>query len=169
MKRYTLMVLSLFIIMSMVLAACQQPTVAPTEEPKELGSENDFRNENFGNGANAEITFEPGDKCTFKGIKDAFGYGTLKILVKDDTYDNYVLVVSTLDEGYTIEDIQELDTASHSPPGVTMVSHYVFDPGSATIIRFFGVDADELYFTCQVQGPDAWKNIERGLGPLTVR
>ena len=33
MKRYTLMVLSLFIIMSMVLSACQQPAVAPTEEP----------------------------------------------------------------------------------------------------------------------------------------
>ena len=32
MKRYTLIVLSLFIIMSLVLAACQQPAVTPTEE-----------------------------------------------------------------------------------------------------------------------------------------
>ena len=188
MKRYTLMVLSLFIIMSMVLAACQQPTVAPTEEPpvvvepteepvvvepteepKELGTENDFRNQNFGNWANAEITFEPGDKCTLKVIKDASDdLVQIKILVKDDTYDNYLLVVYTLKEGYTIEDIKT-DAVSHSPYGTIMVSHYVFDPGSATFIRFFGVDAGELYFTCQVQGPDAWKNIERGLGPLTVR
>ena len=198
MKRYTLMVLSLFIIMSMVLAACQQPTVAPTEEPpvvvepteepvvveqteepvvvepteepKELGTENDFRNEEFGNWANAEIIFEPGDKCTLKVIKDASDdLVQIKILVKDDTYDNYLIVVYTLKEGYTIEDIKELDTVSNPPYGTIMVSHYVFDPGSATFIRFWGVDAGELYFTCQVQGPDAWKNIERGLGPLVVK
>jgi len=180
MKRYTLMVLSLFIIMSMVLAACQQPAVAPTEEPpvvvepteepKELGTENDFRIKEFSNWSNAEITFEPGDKCTLKVIKDASDdLVQIKILVKDDTYDNYLIVVYTLKEGYTIEDIQELDTASRSPYGTNMVAHYVFDPGSATFIRFWGVDAGELYFTCQVQGPDAWKNIERGLGPLAVK
>jgi len=33
MKHYTLMVVSLFIIMSIVLAGCQQPAVTPTEEP----------------------------------------------------------------------------------------------------------------------------------------
>lgn len=178
MKRYTLMVLSLFIIMSMVLAACQQPAVAlteeppvvvePTEEPKELGTENDFRINNFSNWANAEITFEPGDKCTLKVIKDASNdLVQINILVKDDSYENYLLVVFTLDEGYTLGDLQ--DTASQSPPGTNMISHYVFDPGSATVIRFWGVDAGELYFRCQIQGPDALKNIDRGLGPLVVK
>jgi len=187
MKRYTLMVLSLFIFMSMVLAACQQPTVAPTEEPpvvlepteepvvmepteepKELGTENDFRIKEFGNWSNAEITFEPGDKCTLKVIRDAsVDPVQIKILVKDDTYDNYLIAAFTLKEGYTIEDLP--DSTSRSPYGTNMVAHYVFDPGSATFIRVWGVDAGELYFTCQVQGPDAMKNIERGLGPLVVK
>jgi len=157
-KRITLvLVLGLLILMT----ACNEAT--------ELAAENDFRVKRFDIGNNAEIIFEPGDKCTLKVNQDAkHGAVALKILVKDDTYENYMIAVSTMDEGYTLEDLQDYQSAQVSPSYTDLIAYYVFDPGSATLIAdLLSIDEGELYFTCQVQGPDAWKNID-SLGPLVI-
>ena len=147
----------------LLMTACNEAT--------ELAAENDFRSKQFDKANNAEIIFEPGDKCTLKVNQDAEnGAVALKILVKDDTYENYMIAVSTMDEGYTLEDLKGYKPANVSPPYTDLIAYYVFDPGSAMILVDTTMNMDwggELYFTCQVQGPDAWKNID-SLGPLWV-
>ena len=140
-------------------------------EAAELAAENQFRVSRFSSAVLAEITFEPGDKCTLKINNDAqHNEVALKILVKDDTYENYMIAVSTMDEGYTLEDLKSYQSAQVAPPYTDLIAYYVFDPGSAMILLDNTMNMDwggELYFTCQVQGPDAWKNID-SLGPLWV-
>ena len=139
----------------------------------ELGVENDWRlgytakGENWG--TNAEIVFEPGDKCSITIYKDASpGSFAYKIAVKDDTYENYMIAVDTLDEGYTIEDLRSHTIPYPGPAFANIISFDVVDPGSTT---FMGnvtiIEADEIFFTCMVQGPDEWKIIGV-LDPLPV-
>ncbi|MFN2302329.1 MAG: hypothetical protein ACK2TV_01225 [Anaerolineales bacterium] len=156
-KRIALvLVLGLLVLMT----ACNEAT--------ELAAENDFRVKQFDIGNHAEIIFEPDDKCTLKVNQDAENGVALKILVKDDTYENYMIAVSTMDEGYTLEDLKSYESAQVAPPYTDLIAYYVFDPGSATIIAdMLSIDEGELYFTCQVQGPDSWKNID-SLGPLVI-
>jgi hypothetical protein len=153
--------LALVLGLLILLTACNEATV--------LGAENDFRRKQFGWGTHADIIFEPGDKCTLE-IHEGYmiDEGSLRILVKDNKYDNYMIAVSTLDEGYTLEDLKAYQPANASPSFTKLIAYYILDPDSATgIADFITIDEGELYFTCQVQGPDAWKNID-SLGPLSI-
>jgi len=140
---------------------------------KELGVENEWRLAYSGKGkqwaTNAEIVFEPGDKCSLTIYKDSWtGALAYKVLVKDDTYDNYMIAIDTLDEGYTIEDLKSYENPSISPSYANLVRYDVFDPGSATFIADVTIiDEGELYFTCMVQGGDEHKIIDV-VGPLVV-
>jgi hypothetical protein len=118
---------------------------------------------------NAELVFEPGDKCSMTIYKDAssdsFAY---KVAVKDDTYDNYMVALDTLDEGYTIEDLRAHTNPSYAPSFANLVGFYAFDPGSTTFMGTgISIEEGDVYFTCMVQGEDAWKVIDV-LGPLKV-
>jgi hypothetical protein len=142
--------------------------ISACNEATELAAENNYI-KSFDNAIHGEITFEPGDKCTLKVNQGALiDEGTLKILVKDDTYENYMIAVSTMDEGYTLEDLQNYESATVPPLYTQLNAFYVLPPGSATIIAdFTTIDEGELYFTCQVQGSNIKKNID-SLGPLVI-
>jgi hypothetical protein len=141
---------------------------------KELGVENEWRLAHSGKGkqwaTNAEVVFGPDDKCSMTIYKDASrGSFAYKVLVKDDTYDNYIIAIDTLDEGYTIEDLKAHTSPSISPKFANLKRYDVFDPGSTTFLGgSVNIDEGELYFTCIVQGEDEWKIIGF-LGPLTVK
>jgi len=139
----------------------------------ELGAENDWRLGYTGKRkrweTNAEIVFEPGDKCSMTIYKDASPGGfAYKIAVKDDTHDNYIIAAETLDEGYTIEDLRAYTIPYSAPLFANLISFDVVDPGSTTFMaNITRLEADEIFFTCMVQGPDEWKIIGV-LGPLPV-
>jgi hypothetical protein len=120
-----------------------------------------------------EIVFEPGDKCSFEGnenavsiIQGGFGY---KIYVKDDSYENYMVAISTItEEGYTIEDLKAHTDAATQPAYTDLWHFTVVGPNSVSLISdLIDPPKGELYFTCMVQGPDAWKIIDT-LGPFEV-
>ncbi len=138
-----------------------------------LGVENEWRLAHSGKGkqweTNAEIVFEPGDKCSLTIYKDASrGSFAYKVLVKDDTYDNYMIAIDTLDEGYTIEDLKAHTSPSVAPSFAHLKRYDVFDPGSTTFLGgSINIDEGELYFTCMVQGGDEHKIIDV-IGSLKV-
>lgn len=140
----------------------------------ELGVENDWRLGYTAKGkkweTNAEVVFEPGDKCSMTIYKDASPGGfAYKIAVKDDTYDNYIVAVDTLDEGYTIEDLKAHTIPYSGPSFANLISFDVVDPGSTTFTgNLTRIEEDEIFFTCMVQGPDEWKIIGV-VGPLPVK
>jgi len=166
MKAKTLSILILGVLI--LLAGCSNQ--------KELGEENQWRLDHTGKGkqwaTNAEIVFEPDDKCSMTIYKDASkGSFAYKILVKDDTYDNYMVAVQTLDEGYTIEDLKKYpnNQAFRAPDYVNLLRFDAVDPGSTTFMGGgISIEEGELYFTCMIQGPDAWRIIGH-LGPLQVK
>ncbi len=142
-------------------------------ETNELGVENEWRLDHSGKGkqwqTNAEIIFEPSDKCSMTIYNDSSTGGlAYKVLVKDDTYDNYMIAIDTLDEGYSIEDLKAYENPNVGPSFANLVRYDVFDPGSTTFIGdAIIIDEGELYFTCMVQGGDQYKIIDV-LGPLEV-
>lgn len=118
---------------------------------------------------NFVITFEPGDKCTLTVYNNprvnSFAY---TILVKDNTYDNYLVAIDSLDEGYTIEDLKAHKPAHYAPSFANLISYQAVDPGSTTFLgEVLNIEPGDYYITCQVQGPDAHKNIAV-LGPVHV-
>ena len=141
---------------------------------KELGVENQWRLSHSGKGkqwqTNAEIVFEPNDKCSLTIYKDASkGSFAYKILVKDDKYDNYIVSIETLDDGYTLEDLKAWESPSSAPSFMNLMRYDVFDPGSSTFLGGpVNVEEGELYFTCIVQGEGDYKIIDV-LGPLAVK
>ena len=161
-KYLTIIVLGILILMTGCTSA------------EALGVENEWRLSYSGEGklwlTNAVIVFESGDKCSLTIYENAstetFAY---KILVKDDTYDNYMVAVNTLHEGYTIEDLKSYTKTMPGPSFADLVRFDVVDPGSTTFMgSAAGIDEGELYFTCMVQGSGEWKIIDV-LGPLKVR
>ena len=120
--------------------------------------------------ANAVITFQPGDKCTMQvnsPLKDGQGI-IVEVVVKDNTYQDYLVWVETLDPGKTLEDLQSY-TDAINPPGwmnlfggisATPMSRMVYlDPETISAAQ------GPIYFTCQADGPGARKSIGH-VGPL---
>lgn len=149
------------------------PVMDQVVDEKELGVENEWRHQRSRKGAmwatNAELVFETGDKCSLTIYQDATSNGfAYKILVKDDTYDNYMVSIDTLDEGYTIEDIRAYEDPNTHPSFTNLIRYDVFDPGSTTFSgSTINIEEGEYYFTCMVQGGDEHKIIGV-VGPLTV-
>ena len=143
---------------------------------KELGVENPWRHKYTKEhgiwSTDAEIVFEPGDKCTMTIFEETVMGFAYTILVKDDTYDNYMVAIGTLDEGYTIADLNAYpnDRAYAQPDFLRLISFHVVDPGSTT---FLGdsvqiEEGGDYYITCQVQGEDGWKIIGHQ-GPIHIK
>jgi hypothetical protein len=128
--------------------------------------------------ANVIITFDPGDKCSMKVIHPITGSDwntswnqlTYNIVVNDQTYQNYVMWIETLDPGKTLADLEAIPpTSTNTPPYyVHLLQADIVNPGSRTF-HYGPVDNTEgpLYFTCMVQGPGGLRIISQ-LGPLEM-
>jgi hypothetical protein len=117
------------------------------------------------------ITFNPGDQCSMEMVNTITGHEmSYEIVVNDETYQNYIIVVETLMPDYSIKDLKawpkySVDTP---PPYVHIINAIVVNPMSRT---WSGSEIDTsegpLYFTCFVEGPDEFKIIGN-LGPVEV-
>ena len=120
--------------------------------------------------ANAIITFQPGDKCTMQvnsPLKDGQGL-IVEVVVKDNTYQDYLVWLATVDPGTTLEDLQSYTDAINPPGWMNLFGGISATPMS----RMVYVDTETIsaaqgpiYFTCQADGPATRKFIGH-LGPL---
>jgi hypothetical protein len=178
------------IVVMVLVTGCATPTATPcpTNEPqscptaaaKALPEVNTWRwSYTGGIPTNVIITFDPGDKCSMEVINPiATSYfNTLwnqvsyEIVVNDQTYENYVVFVYSVDPGTTQEqmDAPGPDPSLGEPPSwVNIITGDVIYPMTRTF-HTSAIDITEgpLYFTCLAQGPDKLKIIG-GLGPLEV-
>ena len=127
---------------------------------------------------NVIITFDPSDKCSMEVVNPinvsyfskSWNQVSYEIVVNDQTYENYVVWVYSVDPGTTQAQIDAVDpNDTSSPPSwVNLIQGTIVYPMSRTF-HTGAVDITEgpLYFTCMVQGPDALKIIG-GLGPVEV-
>jgi hypothetical protein len=127
---------------------------------------------------NVIITFDPGDKCSMEVINPISGsyfspswnQVSYDIVVNDQTYQNYVVWVSSVDPGTTQEQIDAVDpnSADTAPSWINLIIGDIVFPKTRTF-HTSAVDITEgpLYFTCMVQGPDKLRIIG-GLGPLEM-
>jgi hypothetical protein len=145
--------------------------VAACSPEEALGVESEWMAARFSNRVvGNEIVFEPGDKCSLN-ITDisggpAEGDFAYKIIVQDDTYENYMIVISTLHEGYTIEDLKAHQSPQVQPPYTDLWHFVVVGPDSVTLLAdLIAPPVGELYITCMIQGPDEWKILDT-LGPI---
>jgi len=128
---------------------------------------------------NVIITIEPGDKCSMEIIYPIAGsyfnplWNQLSydIVVNDQSYENYVIFVYSVDPGTTQAqmDAPGPDPSLGSPPSwMNIITGDVIYPMTRTF-HTSAIDISEgpLYFTCLAQGPGKLKIIG-DLGPLNV-
>jgi hypothetical protein len=91
------------------------------------------------------------------------------IVVNDQTYQNYVVWVYSVDPGTTQAEMDAASTSANTPPSwANLIIGDIVFPKTRTF-HTSAVDITEgpLYFTCMVQGPDKLRIIG-GLGPLEM-
>lgn len=127
---------------------------------------------------NVIITFDPGDKCSMKVItpisvsyfSPLWNVLSYDIVVNDQTYQNYVVWILTVDPGKTLADLEAVPpTSTGNPPSwVKLIIGDIVYPMTRTF-HYGSVDITEgpLYFTCMVQGPGGLRTIGQ-LGSLEV-
>jgi len=127
---------------------------------------------------NVIITFDPSDKCSMEVVNPinvsyfskSWNQVSYEIVVNDQTYENYVVWVYSVDPGTTQAQIDAVDpNDTSSPPSwANLIQGTIVYPMSRTF-HTGAVDITEgpLYFTCMVQGPDALRIIG-DLEPLNV-
>jgi len=128
---------------------------------------------------NVIITIEPGDKCSMEVINSVgasyfnplWNQLSYDIVVNDQTYQNYVIFVYSVDPGTTQAqmDAPGPDPSLGEPPSwMNIITGDVIYPMTRTF-HTSAIDITEgpLYFSCFAQGPGKLKAIG-DLGPLEV-
>jgi hypothetical protein len=181
-------VIALFMVM-LVVTGCATPkaTPCPTSAPQScptvaaqaLPEVNGWRwSYTGGIPTNVIITFDKSDQCSMEVINpvrasyfnQAWNQVSYEIVVNDQTYQNYVVWIGSVDPGTTQAQIDAVDKyATSSPPSwLNLIQGTIVYPMSRTF-HTGAIDITEgpLYFTCMVQGPDNLKIIGN-LEPLEV-
>ena len=180
----------MILVLVILLTACAAPkaTPCPTSEPQSCPTAaalappemNAWRlGYTGGIPLNVIITFDPGDKCSMEVITPvgasyfnrAWNQLSYDIVVNDQSYQNYVVFVYSVDPGTTQVqmDAPPPDPSLGGPPSwMNIITGDVIYPMTRTF-HTSAIDITEspIYFTCLAQGPDKLKVIG-DLGPLEV-
>jgi hypothetical protein len=185
MNHKTLIVLGMsFLLVAMILAGCASPNPAATSAPcptsaplacptalAQLPPTANAWRTGYNAMSNVIITFDPGEKCSIEvknPVNDvAWSY---HVVVNDDTYQNYAVVVLTLDDGKTLKDLQDFDAAygetGNPPPFAKIKMLEIVEPLSSTW-HGISLSGSPVYFACVIQGPGGQKVIDE-FGPVKV-
>lgn len=113
--------------------------------------------------ATVTITFN-GSKCVYKGSQSVpAGKLAVEWVVENEAYDKYGLVLATLDEGKTFDDLDQWPS-SDPPPWLAIVNVWETAPGSKKEVTA-QVTNGPYYFVCFYSPPDTKYGT---LGPITV-
>jgi len=92
----------------------------------------------------------------------------IDVVAKDHGYQNYIVFISYLDPGKTLDDLKKTTDPINPPSWLHLMGAVLATPMSRTAyMDSETIDAARgpIYFTCQVEGPVARKFIDQ-LGPL---
>ena len=94
------------------------------------------------------ITFDPGEKCSMKGVS-SHGKGLINydLIVNDQSHQTYALVILTLDEGKTLDDLKAYTSTTAAPSWTNPVQYDYETPGSYSHHKI-NVSEGPLYFVC---------------------
>ncbi len=126
---------------------------------------------NYYEEANLRITFDPGKKCSMD-ILTPVTDSTLfyEVVVNDQTFQNYIVVALTLEEGKTLKDIETYDKTAIGvvppPPGSQIRLLEIVPPMSRTL-HSMPMPYNPIYLVCLIEGPDQQQPIEQ-FGPVEV-
>ncbi len=128
--------------------------------------------------ANARITFSPGDKCSLDilqpkeaGMGSGYPDYAYEIVVNDQTYQNYMVGIVTLDEGKTLKDLEAFDKTAIGtvrPPSFSNLQTLDIVPPMSRTFHAMKMPDSPIYFGCFVQGPDDQRVIDE-FGPVEVK
>lgn len=176
-KRY--FTYGIMLILIILLSACtasattpcptNEPQACPTVEQQTLPALDTWRY-GWAKTANVVITFTPGDQCTMEMVNTMIDpWLNYEIVVNDQTYQNYFVVVETLLPEYSIKDLEAWPyPADTPPPYVNFIGGAIVNPMSRTLVGGeIDISKGPFYFTCFVEGPDVLKVIGH-LGPVEV-
>jgi hypothetical protein len=149
-------------------ATCPEPQACPTSAALSMPPA-DKSSWQWTQLANVIITYNPGDQCTVEVINQPESSGiTYEIVVNDQAYKDYVVLVETLDEGKTLQDLVEARKTygSEQPPFTQVQFTDAVYPMTRT---WHGItyNGRPLYFTCMVEGSFGQKIIGQN-GPVTI-
>ncbi len=149
-----------------------EPLVCPTSAPQECPSPaveaqviNEWRWGYTKDYANVVITFDPGDKCSLEFIKPTDGNElAFEIVVNDQTYQNYMVVLLSLDQGKGFKDLEAYNAQggqnNGNPPPFSKVNGLEIVPPMSRTFHGVLAQTSPLYFVCLVQGPGSQRVIE---------
>ena len=113
--------------------------------------------------ADMTITFD-GNECTYDGPQSVpAGKITVDMVFKNKEHDRFALVIATLDEGKTFEDLDQWPTTD-PPPWLTIVDGWETPPDSTKQVTA-QIANGPLYFVCFYSPPDTKYGT---LGPVAV-
>jgi hypothetical protein len=121
--------------------------------------------------ANIRITFDPGKKCSMDILKPASeGQLVYEIVVNDDEYRNYMVGTMTMDEGKTIQDLENYSQEHKGkvlPPSFTKLqSLEIISPMSRTW-HAVNMPVSPIYIECFIEGPEPQTGFQV-FGPVVV-
>ncbi len=127
------------------------PLVCPTVIAQVKPTPNDWRRD-YSSMSNIVITIDPGDKCSMdvKSLTNSDNAIFFDIVVHDQTYPNYMVGAVTLDEGKTLQDLQDYMKYIGIPPWAHTVVLEIVEPSSSTW-HTVQVGSVPIYFLCFVQ------------------
>ena len=150
----TIWTIRIVLILTVLLAACGAPKPSPTPTPTPTPAPTP---------ADATITFS-GDTCTYAGPASiSAGKMVIDWVVEEPDHDKYALVILTLQEGKTFEEIDQWPSAD-PPPWVNIVGFGEAAPNSRSRVTA-QFTSGPLYFVCFYSPPDT--KFET-LGPVAV-
>lgn len=128
--------------------------------------------------ANARITFSPEDKCSLDilhpiggGPSTTYPTYVYEVVVNDQTYQNYAVATVLLDEGKTLQDMENFDKTAVgkvSPPSFSALQTMDIVPPMSRTWHAMLMPDTPIYFVCIIQGPDDQRAIEE-FGPVDVK
>lgn len=143
------------------------PLSCPTPAVQAVPEMNGWRLSMSSNG-NVVLTIDKGDKCSIV-VKSPLTAPEInyEIVVKDTTYQNYMIVGLILEPGKTLADLEAWTSVESGPPWSQGVGIDIVNSATRTAISRSIPIEGQLYFTCFVQGPDALRIIG-SVGPIEV-
>ena len=153
-KKFLLIVIDLIIVLLLLNGCSPAPTAAPTQAPVQAPTQAPTQEL-----PQMTLTFS-GDTCAYSGPKSIpYGKFIINVVVEGQGKAWYGFVLTTLEEGKTLEDLQAWP--STDPPAwlkaQLMGTGPVFGPGATKkevdLSSNAGFVGDPMYFVCFADGP----------------
>ncbi len=115
-----------------------------------------------------KINFDPGDKCTLSSLSShTKGLLYYHVQVNDQAHASYAVIISNVDEGKTLADVQAYPkNATSGPSWLHAIQEKYVEPGSNSYDAI-NITAGPIYVSCFVEGKNGPERIA-DFGPIEI-